>query len=89
MNDHVQITAALTRVAESSPVIVLVLLGIGWFVWKAWREERKEFMGEIREERSARAQAHQEMRQALEHSTEALRTLREVVLDLRGAIKNG
>jgi threonine dehydrogenase-like Zn-dependent dehydrogenase len=79
---------AAERVIEGSPVIVVVLGAIGLVVWRTWRQERGEMMTELREERAARAKAHEQMVTVVERSTEAVHAVREALTELRRAIKS-
>jgi beta-phosphoglucomutase-like phosphatase (HAD superfamily) len=80
--------AAMERLVESSPVIVVLLSTIGLLVWRAWREDRKEMANELREEREARARMMEQMLAMGERSREAIQAVREAIQDLRHAIES-
>lgn len=82
-------TSAIERVVEGSPVIVALLLAMGLVVWRTWREERRELIAELREEREARARAHEQMMGVADRSTQAVHAVREALSELRHAIKDG
>jgi K+ transporter len=83
------LSVAFTRIVEGSPVIVAMLSMIGVIVWRTWREERRELLAELREERDARARAHEQMMQVADRSTQAVHAVREALTELRHAIKDG
>lgn len=82
------LASAAERVIEGSPVIVVLLSLVGAVVWRAWRDERREMMSELREERDARARSHEQMMAVADRSTQAVHAVREALTELRHAIKD-
>jgi type VI protein secretion system component VasK len=82
------LASAVERIVEGSPVIVGLLSLIGIVVWRAWRDERREMLAELREEREARARAHEQMLAVADRSTQAVHAVREALTELRHAIKD-
>lgn len=87
------LAVSLSRIVEDSPVIVLIMGIFWWMTWRTWRQERVEMaherdllVDELRQERAARASAHQEMIRASEQSTEAIKAIKEAVNELRRAL---
>jgi hypothetical protein len=98
MTDPAAITgmaAAMERIVEGAPIIVIVMGLIGIFIWRAWRddtnkarEERQQFLVELREERQSRALAHAEMVGVAARSNDAINAVREALAELRHAIRD-
>lgn len=82
----ISLANAAERLVEGSPVIVLLLLTIGWVVWQTWRSERRELLAELREEREARARSTDQAISAAEKSTQAVLAVRDALGELRQAI---
>lgn len=78
---------ALNRIIEGAPLIVAVLMGIGWVIWTTWRSERAEMLNEIRAERAARAELHQQTLAIAERSIAATQSMRDALNDLKHAIE--
>lgn len=86
LSDSEAVGVAMTRIFESSPVIVVVLVAAGLLVWRAWREDRKDMAAELRDERKARMEQAEQIMEMGERHREAIQQVRDAIMELRHAL---